>query len=97
MKTQIELARGGIITEQMQTVASDEKIDATIIRDRVAKGQIVIPNNPFRRGQQVVGIGRGLRELAWLGTRSRTACRLPSAAPHGSAAGTPRRLRRGIG
>ena len=61
MKTQIELARGGIITEQMQTVAIDEKIDATIIRDRVAKGQIVIPNNPFRKGQQVVGIGRGLR------------------------------------
>ena len=60
MKTQIELAREGIITEQMQTVAADEKMDATIIRDHVAKGQIVIPNNPFRKGQKVVGIGRGL-------------------------------------
>ena len=60
MKTQIELAREGIISEAMQTVADDEKIEAAVIRDRVAKGQIVIPNNPFRRGQKVVGIGRGL-------------------------------------
>jgi 5-hydroxybenzimidazole synthase len=60
MKTQIELAREGIISEAMQTVADDEKIEAAVIRDRVAKGQIVIANNPFRRGQKVVGIGRGL-------------------------------------
>jgi thiamine biosynthesis protein ThiC len=26
-------------------------MDATIIRNCVAKGQIVIPNNPFRKGQ----------------------------------------------
>ena len=72
MKTQIELAREGIITQQMQTVASDEKMDATIIRDRVAKGQIVIPNNPFRKGQKVVGIGRGLstKVNASIGTSS---------------------------
>jgi phosphomethylpyrimidine synthase len=60
MKTQIELARQGVVTEQMQTVANDEKIDAAIIRESVANGQIVIPNNPFRKGQKVVGIGRGL-------------------------------------
>ncbi len=72
MKTQIELAREGIVTEQMQAVASDEKIEAAIIRDRVANGQIVIPNNPFRKGQQVVGIGRGLRTKvnASIGTSS---------------------------
>ena len=72
MKTQIELAREGIVTAQMQTVASDEKIEAAIIRERVAKGQIVIPNNPFRKGQQVVGIGRGLRTKvnASIGTSS---------------------------
>lgn len=61
MKTQIELAREGVISEQMRTVALDENIDAEIIRQRVAKGQIVIPNNPFRNAQKVVGIGRGLR------------------------------------
>lgn len=72
MKTQIELAREGIVTAQMQTVASDEKIEAAIVRDRVADGQVVIPNNPFRKGQRVVGIGRGLRTKvnASIGTSS---------------------------
>ena len=72
MKTQIELAREGIISEQMQTVAADEKLDSTLVRDRVANGQIVIPNNPFRNGQKVVGIGRGLstKVNASIGTSS---------------------------
>jgi phosphomethylpyrimidine synthase len=72
MKTQIELAKDGIISEQMQAVAQDEKIDVNIIRRRVAKGQIVIPNNPFRKGSKVVGIGRGLRTKvnASIGTSS---------------------------
>jgi 5-hydroxybenzimidazole synthase len=72
MKTQIELAREGMITEQMQAVASDESLDAATIRERVATGQIVIPNNPFRKGQKVVGIGRGLstKVNASIGTSS---------------------------
>jgi 5-hydroxybenzimidazole synthase len=72
MKTQIELAQEGVISPQMQSVADDEKIDADIIRRRVAKGRIVIPNNPFRKGQKAVGIGRGLRTKvnASIGTSS---------------------------
>jgi phosphomethylpyrimidine synthase len=72
MKTQIELAREGMITEQMQAVANDESLDAATIRERVANGQIVIPNNPFRKGQKVVGIGRGLstKVNASIGTSS---------------------------
>ncbi|MFO7713584.1 phosphomethylpyrimidine synthase ThiC [Desulfosarcina sp.] len=72
MRTQIELAREGIITEQMQAVATNEQIDPEIIRDRMARGQIVIPNNPFRKGQKVVGIGKGLRTKvnASIGTSS---------------------------
>jgi phosphomethylpyrimidine synthase len=72
MKTQIELAREGYVTEHMQAVADDENLDASMIRDRVAAGQIVIPNNPFRRGQKVVGIGRGLstKVNASIGTSS---------------------------
>jgi phosphomethylpyrimidine synthase len=72
MKTQIELAREGYVTEHMQAVADDENLDASMIRDRVATGQIVIPNNPFRRGQKVVGIGRGLstKVNASIGTSS---------------------------
>ena len=72
MKTQIELARAGITTEQMQAVAADETLDPVMVRDGVAKGQIVIPNNPLRNGQKVVGIGRGLRTKvnASIGTSS---------------------------
>lgn len=72
MKTQIELARDGIISEQMQTVAADENMEASLVRERVASGQIVIPNNPFRKGQKVVGIGRGLstKVNASIGTSS---------------------------
>jgi phosphomethylpyrimidine synthase len=72
MLTQIELARQGITTEQMQTVAQDEKMDPGVIRKRVADGQIVIPNNPFRKHQKVVGIGNGLRTKvnASIGTSS---------------------------
>ena len=72
MKTQIELARDGVVSEQMQTVANDEKMDAAIIRERVANGQIVILNNPLRKGQKVVGIGRGLstKVNASIGTSS---------------------------
>jgi phosphomethylpyrimidine synthase len=72
MQTQIELARGGMISEQMQAVADDEKIEAETIRQHVASGQIVIPNNPFRKGQKIVGIGRGLRTKvnASIGTSS---------------------------
>ncbi len=72
MKTQIELAKEGVISPQMQSVADDEKIDADIIRRRVAQGRIVIPNNPFRKGQKAVGIGRGLRTKvnASIGTSS---------------------------
>ena len=72
MKTQIELARKGVISDAMQTVAADENMDAELVRQRVAKGQIVIPNNPYRKMQNVVGIGRGLRTKinASIGTSS---------------------------
>ncbi len=72
MQTQIELAREGVITEQMRAVALDEAIDEEIIRRRIAKGRIVIPNNPFRKNQKAVGIGLGLRTKvnASIGTSS---------------------------
>lgn len=72
MKTQIESAKAGCITEQMKQVALDEGIDADLIRKRVADGQIVIPNNPLRKHQAVVGIGKGLRTKvnASIGTSS---------------------------
>jgi phosphomethylpyrimidine synthase len=72
MKTQLELARDGIISEQMTKVAQDENFNPEIIRVRVAAGEIVIPSNPNRKNQKVVGIGTGLRTKvnASIGTSS---------------------------
>ncbi len=72
MKTQLEQARDGVISELMRRVAEDEGLAPELIRDRVAAGEIVIPNNPNRPNQQVVGIGTGLRTKvnASIGTSS---------------------------
>ncbi len=72
MKTQLELARDGVITPQMQQVAADENVDGAWVRSMVARGEIVIPANPGRPDQKVVGIGTGLRTKvnASIGTSS---------------------------
>jgi len=71
VKTQIELAREGILTSQMETVAREENISADFIRRMVAEGKIVIPWNHIRK-PKVVGIGKGLRTKvnASIGTSS---------------------------
>src|SRR3989304_2468322 len=56
MKTQIERAREGIITHQMQKVAEAENIEAQALLSRIARGSAVI----MARGEKVVGIGKGL-------------------------------------
>ncbi len=43
--TQIELARGGHVTPQMEYVAHREGLPAETIRDEVARGRMVIPAN----------------------------------------------------
>jgi phosphomethylpyrimidine synthase len=72
MKTQLELAREGVITHQMQHVARTENIDPAIVMECAAKGEIVIPLNPNRPEQNIVGIGKGLRTKvnASIGTSS---------------------------
>lgn len=72
MKTQIEQARNGVITAEMKAVAAQEPLCAETIRERVARGEIVIPCNPARKGQKVSGIGYGLRTKvnASIGTSS---------------------------
>ncbi len=72
MKTQIELAREGVTTSQMEQVAKEEKIAVEVIRKGVAAGHIVIPCNPNRPNQKICGIGKGLRTKvnASIGTSS---------------------------
>lgn len=79
MKTQLELARNGVITFQMKQISQMENIDPITVLDRVARGEIVIPLNPNRPNQKVVGIGKGLRTKvnASIGTSS-DICDIPS-------------------
>jgi phosphomethylpyrimidine synthase len=72
MKTQLELAREGVTTPQMHKVAADEGLAPELIRERVARGEIVIAHHPARPHQKIVGIGRGLRTKvnASIGTSS---------------------------
>ncbi len=72
MKTQLELAREGITTKEMQQVADSEGFAAESIRQKVGLGEIVIPCNPNHKTEKVVGIGTGLRTKvnASIGTSS---------------------------
>jgi phosphomethylpyrimidine synthase len=69
--TQLEKARAGEVTPQILAVAQEEGLDPVVVRDRVARGMIVIPNNSIRR-HRVVGIGEGLctKVNASIGTSS---------------------------
>jgi phosphomethylpyrimidine synthase len=58
--TQLEAARKGIITPQMEAVAGAEGLDAGFIRDGVARGVIVIPANRNHTSLVPCGIGQGL-------------------------------------
>lgn len=60
MKTQLELAREGIITEAMKEAAAYDDVSPEFIREGIAKGEIVIYGNPNRKAR-VVGIGKGLK------------------------------------
>jgi phosphomethylpyrimidine synthase len=60
--TQIEFAKKRIITDVMKKVAEDEKLPPEFIREKVEKGEIVIPFNPNHKSlKKPCGIGNGLR------------------------------------
>ena len=62
MATQIEIARAGKISEQMEYVAKAENVDTELIRDEIAAGRLVIPANTLhlKTNLKPVGIGRVL-------------------------------------
>ena len=47
MKTLVELAVEGQITQEMEIVADSERLAAEVVRERIAEGQIVIPRPPI--------------------------------------------------
>ncbi len=60
-KTQMEAAKKGIITPQIQLVAEKEHREPEWIRERVAAGTIAIPANIHHTSLSAEGIGDGLR------------------------------------
>ena len=56
MRTQLESARDGIVTEQMEAIAGAENIDIETVLSCIMCGSIVI----MSRGDEAVGIGKGL-------------------------------------
>lgn len=71
MPTQIEFALQGVVTPQMAAVAKSENLSEDYIRQMIAEGKIVIPNNHNRKPLSA-GIGKGLRTKvnASIGTSS---------------------------
>lgn len=59
--TQIDRARAGIITSEMELVAAKEGRDVEFIREGVAAGRIAIPANIHHASLSPEGVGGGLR------------------------------------
>ncbi len=59
--TQMQAARGGVVTPQMRHVLEDESLTEDRLLAGVAKGQIVIPANKNHGNLRGIGIGAGLR------------------------------------
>jgi len=59
--TQLEAARKGRITPEMERVAQDERIPIDVLVKRVAEGTVVIPKNTNRDLKRPGGVGLGLR------------------------------------
>ena len=58
--TQLELAKKGIISPQMEQVAQREVLEAEFVREGIARGTIVIPANVNHSNLISCGIGQGL-------------------------------------
>jgi phosphomethylpyrimidine synthase len=62
MATQLQIARGGVISDEVKSVAEAEHIPAELVRDEVAAGRLVIPANRLHLKRNLVpaGVGRVL-------------------------------------
>ena len=60
-KTQMEAAKRGIVTPEMELVAKKEYMEPETLRQLVAKGEVAIPCNIHHTSISPEGIGGGLR------------------------------------
>jgi phosphomethylpyrimidine synthase len=58
--TQLKKARSGVITPEMESIAINEQVDPSWLRDQVAIGRVAIPANKRHGGLIPCGIGEGL-------------------------------------
>ena len=58
--TQMDAAKKGIITKEMEIVSKKEKMDVELLRERIANGEIVIPANKNHKSLDPQGVGKGL-------------------------------------
>lgn len=61
MATQMQLAKDGVITDAMRAVAQQERLTPEAVRDRVARGTVVICANINHTALAPRGFGAGLR------------------------------------
>ena len=59
--TQMDAAKKGIITKEMQVVAEKEGINIKTLMNLMAEGKIVIPANKNHKSISAEGVGQGLR------------------------------------
>ena len=59
--TQIELARKGVISPQVKSVAQNEGLEVDFILQGLLEGTIIIPANPSHENLVPCGIGKGLK------------------------------------
>lgn len=61
MRTQLDFARAGIITEEMEKAVIGEPISADTLRELIASGRAVLPKNRSRSFPVLRAIGHGLK------------------------------------
>ncbi|WZL72939.1 phosphomethylpyrimidine synthase ThiC [Clostridiaceae bacterium 35-E11] len=59
--TQMDAAKKGIVTKEMEIVAKKEKMDVEKLRNLIATGKIVIPANKNHKSLDPEGVGEGLK------------------------------------
>ncbi len=59
--TQMDAAKRGIVTPQMEQVAQKEQMDVQKLRELVASGRVAIPANKNHASLSAEGVGEGLR------------------------------------
>lgn len=61
VKTLLELARRGVVSEEFKVIASAEEVSVEHLAQRIAKGSVVVVGATGKRAVKPLGIGEGLR------------------------------------